>query len=113
MTSVNPSAVLSKYNENIYVESIKVFQDFIIVFTFMEVGYEKIWKPCQKGVLISTQSMLELQTYLLDQKSFEYKLKQIDFLKKLFSVLRSKQVLPNAVQMKNSFKAFKDNKHGL
>lgn len=107
MTSRHPSCALSKYNTDVYNESIQFLNDFIYLFSNIEVGYKKLWKPSQSGVRISTQSMLEVQSYLLESKNYWFVLTSRfsqDCLENLFSVLRSKQIVPNAVQVKNNLK---------
>jgi hypothetical protein len=77
------------------------------MFQCMEVGYKKCWKPSQTGVLVTTSSMLELHKKLLDDKKYDFVLTSRfsqDCLENLFSVLRSKQIVPNALQVKNNLK---------
>lgn len=84
---------MSKYIENAYVECITFFEDFNHIFTFMEVVYKNIWKPCQIDVLISSYE------FILTSKFSQ------DCLGNLFSVFRSKQVVPNSVQVENKLEA--------
>ncbi|KAJ4426849.1 hypothetical protein ANN_26648 [Periplaneta americana] len=107
MTSRHPMCALSKFNLNVYRDSIAFLKDFMDLFCNMEVGQKKIWKPSQTGVLISTQAMLELQANLLEDRQYKFLLTSRfsqDCLENLFSVLRSKQCVPNAVQVKNNLK---------
>lgn len=107
MTSRHPSCALSKFNIEAYNEAITFLRDFMDLFLNMEVGYKKLWKPSQSGVLISTQSVLELQAELLEKKEFQFVLTSRfsqDCLENLFCCLRSKQLVPNAVQVKNNLK---------
>lgn len=107
MTSRHPSCALSKFNIKTYDESIQFLKDFMDLFLNMDVGYKRIWKPSQTGVLISTQSMLDLHSYLLEAKNYSFVLTSRfsqDCLENLFCILRSKQVVPNAVQVKNNLK---------
>lgn len=107
MTSRHPSCALSKFNLNVYRDSIAFLKDFRDLFCNMEVGQKKIWKPSQTGVLISTQAMLELQANLLEDRQYKFLLTSRfpqDCLENLFSVLKSKQCVPNAVQVKNNLK---------
>jgi hypothetical protein len=59
------------------------------IFRRMEVGHKRTWKPSQTGVLVSTESLLGLQMELLEN---------------LFCSLRAKQIVPNALQVKNNLK---------
>lgn len=107
MTSRHPSNALSKFNLVSYNETVTFLEDFKFIFANLEVGYKKLWKPSQTGVLISTQSILELHTNLLDSKGYGFLLTSRfsqDCLENLFSVLRSKQIVPNALQVKNNLK---------
>lgn len=107
MTSRHPSCALSKFNKCVYNETINFLQEIINIFTEIKVGYKKIWKPCQTGVLISTHSILELQSDLLENKGYQFVLTSRfsqDCLENLFCVMRSKQIVPNAVQVKNNLK---------
>lgn len=107
MTSRHPSCALSKLNIDVYNSTIGFLKQILELFSSMEVGHKKIWKPSQTGVLISTQSMLDLQEYLLNEKKYTFFLTSRvsqDCLENLFCVLRSKQLVPNAVQVKNNLK---------
>jgi hypothetical protein len=80
---------------------------FMELFRNMAIGYKKLWKPSQTGVLISTQSMLNVQANLLENKSYKFILTSRfsqNSLENLFSSLRAKQIVPNAVQVKNNLK---------
>jgi len=66
-----------------------------------------MWKPFQTGIIILTQSIIQLSKYLLDKKGFDFVLSgkfTQDCLENLFSIVRSKHVIPNAVQFKNDLK---------
>jgi hypothetical protein len=102
MTSRHPSAALSRHHESVYKNTITFLNDFMDMFQCMEVGYKKCWKPSQTGVLVTTSSMLELHKKLLDDKKYDFVLTSRfsqDCLENLFSVLRSKQIVPNALQV--------------
>jgi hypothetical protein len=107
MTSRHPSCALSKMNEVVYNDTITFLKDFMELFRNMAIGYKKLWKPSQTGVLISTQSMLNVQANLLENKSYKFILTSRfsqNCLENLFSSLRAKQIVPNAVQVKNNLK---------
>ncbi|KAF2891237.1 hypothetical protein ILUMI_14937 [Ignelater luminosus] len=72
MSSRHPSSALSKINLTAYNDAGQFLKDFMDLFTRMEVGPKKVWKPSQTGVLISTQSVLELQAELLEIKKYEF-----------------------------------------
>lgn len=107
MTSRHPSCALSKFNIEVYNDTIKFLEDFIILFTKLEVGPKKVWKPSQTGAIISTSSILQLQSFLLGNKDYKFLLTSRfsqDCLENLFCILRSKQIVPNALQVKNNLK---------
>nr|CAI5855991.1 unnamed protein product [Callosobruchus analis] len=47
MTSRHPTCALIKFNIDIYNETIIFLNDFLELFTIMEVGFKKLWKPSQ------------------------------------------------------------------
>ena len=77
------------------------------LFGTMKVHSTKVWKPSQTAVLISSQSVLQLYVKLLENKKYEFVLTirfSQDYLENLFSALRNKQIIPNAIQLKNHVK---------
>jgi len=73
----------------------------------IKIGYKKTWKPCQSGVLVATQSILDLQDLFLNKKNFRFLLTSRftqDCLENLFSCMRSIQSVPNALQFKCNLK---------
>ncbi|XP_039281898.1 uncharacterized protein LOC120350879 [Nilaparvata lugens] len=104
MTSRHPVNALSKEKLQIYEELIEFLRNFIDLFTRIEVGEKKHWKPSQTGVNISTKSILDLQKELLSEDHYKFLLTARftqDCLENLFSSVRIKQVIPNAAQFKN------------
>lgn len=107
MTSRSPVNALSTLNEEAYEKAVTFLNDFMEIITLMEVGIKKIWKPSQTGMLISTKSILDLQNILLKEKEYKFVLTgrfSQDCLENVFSILRSKQITPNAMQVKNHLK---------
>lgn len=107
MTSRSLMNALSKIDVSIYTSTIKFLEDFMEIINFMEVGLKKLWKPSQTGILISTRSILDIQKILLEEKKYKFILTgrfSQDCLENVFSVLRSKQIVPNALQVKNNLK---------
>lgn len=107
MSSRVPKLALGKLNETKFNESIDFLNEVIEVISQIEVGILKTWKPFQTGIIISTKSAIELTKYLLDVKKFEFVLTgrfTQDCLENLFSVVRSKHVIPTALQFKNDLK---------
>ncbi|XP_037040307.1 uncharacterized protein LOC119077264, partial [Bradysia coprophila] len=66
-----------------------------------------VWKPFQRGFLVSCTSILELSSYLLTERGFEYFLPSRglqDCLENLFSCVRSDNPKPNAIQVRDAIK---------
>lgn len=93
---------LEKYNE-----AIQFLYEFIDLITSVTFGVKASWKPFQTGIILTTKSFIELSAYLIDEKNYEYVLGgrfTQDCLENLFSVLRSKHSILNALQFKNNLK---------
>lgn len=65
------------------------------------------FKPVQAGILITTKSVIELSDYLLTEREYQFvltgRLTQ-DCVENLFSCIRAKHVVPNAIQFKYNLK---------
>lgn len=68
MSSRNPTVALSKLNFEKYLETLQFLRDLINLFKKIKIGAKGTWKPCQTGVLLSTQSILDLQDLFLNKK---------------------------------------------
>jgi len=107
MTSRHIVMALSKLKPDIYEKSIIFLNNFIEIMTHLEVGHKRSWKPSQSGSILSTTSILDLQNIYLNEKGFHFLLTSRftqDCLENLFSVLRTKNIIPNALQFKNDLK---------
>lgn len=107
MSSRDPVVALSKFNPEKYLETLQFLNKFMDLFRNIKIGYRKTWKPCQSGVLIATQSILDLQDLFLNKKNFRFLLTSRfiqDCLENLFSCMRSIQSIPNALQFKSNLK---------
>lgn len=107
MTSRSPTLALSKYNKNKYEESRLFLLEVIKLFQNLKIGEKGHYKPVQTGIIISTNSILHLTEYLLNDKAYKFVLTgrfSQDCLENLFSVIRSKNVTPTALQFKNNLK---------
>lgn len=101
MSSRSPVVALSRLNPEKYNETIEFLKDIMDLFRNIKIGNKSTWKPCQTGVLLATQSILELQfvlKFLLTSRFTQ------DCLENLFSSIRSIQPIPNALQFKNNLK---------
>lgn len=107
ITSRHCSVVLGKLCIEKFNESISFLYEFIDLFKDIRVGNEGYFKLVQKGMIITTTSILELTNYLLEEKGFEFVLTgrmTQDCAENLFFVVRSKNPVPNALQFKNYLK---------
>lgn len=73
-----------------YKDTVSFLNEVIEIFTNLHVGNKGDFKPVQKGVIISTKSILELADYLFRERKFQFlltgRLTQ-DCIENLFSVL--------------------------
>lgn len=107
MTSRHSGLVLSNYRPEKYAEAVEFLNNIIELFTQLKVGSISGWKPFQNAVIISTTSLIQLSSYLLNERGFQFVLSSRftqDCLENLFFVIRMKNVIPNAFQFKNNLK---------
>ena len=87
-----------------YIEAINFLRKVINVFRRMKVGKDKKWKPIQRGMLMACTALLEIQEdLLLRRKIFTFLLLgrfTQDFVENLFSLLRFRVAVPNALHFK-------------
>ena len=65
------------------------------------------FKPVQRGIMISTQSIIDLTEYLITKRNFQYVLTTRftqDCVENLFSQIRQKNVIPHSLQFTNDLK---------
>lgn len=106
MTSRHPVLALSKLKPEMYESSIQFLKGLIYIMMDIELGYKRTWKPSQKGSILAT-SILDIQTIYLDDKGFNFILTSRfteDCLENVFSIMRTKNIVPNALQVKNNLK---------
>lgn len=106
MCSRNVTKALSYKVPETFRNAVTCLEEAIELFTDMKVGIDGRWKPFQTACIISTQTVLELSNYLLSN-GFTFflpsRLTQ-DCIENLFSIVRMKNVIPNALQFKNNLK---------
>lgn len=105
MTSRHCKLALGKKSENVYNESINFLNEIIDIFTKLKIG-KGDFKPVQRGIVITTKSVIDLTQYLITHKSFKFVLTSRftqDCIENLFSQIRQKNV-PNPLQFKNDLK---------
>lgn len=112
MTSRTQNLALRKIpgnelSESKFQTSVAFLESIIKLFQEMIVGSGAQFKPVQRGVIISTKSIIELSTYLLNEKGYQYVLAgrlTSDCMENIFSSVRAKQPSPNALQFKQNLK---------
>lgn len=107
MTSKHPVLALSKLKPDIYEESIQFLKQFIIIMTDIKVGHERTWKLSQARSLLATTSILDIQKIFLVDKEFHFILTSRfteDCLENVFSELRTWNIVPNGLLVKNNLK---------
>lgn len=70
-------------------------------------GVKNEWKPYQKGIIITTQSFLDIADLLLNERGYKFVLGArftSDCIENIFSVLRMKNCILNALQLKHNLK---------
>lgn len=77
MTVRHPSLALGKRNLAKYEETTSFLKESNAFFTELQVGENNSWKPFQKSCAISTTSLLEISTYLLNERQFQFCKRQI------------------------------------
>lgn len=105
MTSRCCSVALGKKNENTYNNSIKFLYEIINIFTRLKIGNQ--FKPVQRGIIISTKSIIELTATLITEKNFKFVLTSRftqDSIENLFGQIRQKHVIPTPLQFSNDLK---------
>jgi len=98
MTSRYQKLALSYYNEDVYKDTTTFLKDFMDIVQGITVGDRK-WKPFQSGLLLCTQTALDLQIEYLEKEKFHFLLLgrfTQDALENLFFVIRARTSIPDA-----------------
>lgn len=107
MSGRNLYLALGFNNIKKFEETIAFLHEVIELFKGLKIGQKGNWKPFQTAVIMSTTTVLQLISFLLRDRGFNYflssRLSQ-DCIENLFSVERLKIVIPNAFQFKNNLK---------
>jgi len=107
MTNRKMSLALSKCDTEKYKEAINFLNEVIVLFRDLSVGNKNQWKPFQAAVILSTKSIIDLVEQLINDCDFQFLLTSRltqDCIENFFSVIRKRNVVPNAVQFKNNLK---------
>lgn len=101
MSNRKLSLALSKLKNEKFKEVIDFLNEVIILFRDLAVGDKGHWKPFQSAVILSTMTVIDLSQYLINDCDFLFLLTSRltqDCLENLFSAVRRKNIIPNAVQ---------------
>ena len=71
MSARNLTLALSKINKDKFVENINFLYKFIDFISLLKFG-KGDWKPFQKGIVITTLSFIELSTFLIDSRNYQF-----------------------------------------
>lgn len=107
MSSRHCSVALGKLHIEKYNENVDFLNEFLELFKNLTVGQKQQFKPVQKGIMITTISILQLTNYLLEEKAFQFLLPVAwhkHCVENLFSVIKSKNPVLNALQFENNLK---------
>lgn len=107
MSRRNLSVALGSHNVEKFNETIAFLHEVIELFVALKVGQAGRWKPFQTAVIMSTTTIIQLTSFLLNHRHYDFflpsRLTQ-DCIENLFSLVRMKNVIPNALQFKNNLK---------
>ena len=104
MSSRHPVLALSKNNSEAYSEAVNFLKKFIHIIETLKIGRGE-WKPVQRGIILSTTSILKLTEVLLDDHSFILTSRfSQDCLENLFSTVRLKNPIPTPLEFKRNLK---------
>lgn len=96
MTARNCNKALGLKNQEIYNINILFLHEIIDLFKKIKIGPKEIFKPVQRGFILSTTSIINFVEYLLNERNFQFvligRLTQ-DCMENLFSVIRHKNVI--------------------
>lgn len=106
LTSRYHKLALYHYDTDLYKENISFLKDFIEIIEGITVGDGK-WKPYQSGLLLCTQTVLDLQVEYLEKFNFKYLLLgrfTQDALENLFSLIRARKSVPDVREFKTTLR---------
>jgi hypothetical protein len=112
---------LSKNNMDEYNATVNFLEEILHITTNIHIGSGGYWKPFQKGIMLATKGVLDLQKKFLNVYNFHYILPSRftqDALENLFSNVRARNPVPNAKEFKTALRLitisqyFAQPKHG-
>lgn len=72
MTSRHCSISLGIKDITKYKNTVSFLNEFMEIFCHLHIGDKGYFKPVQKGVIISTKSILDLADYLFRERNFQF-----------------------------------------
>lgn len=107
MSNRSLKLALGLKNVAVYEEAINHISKTAHVFRFMTIGINGHWKPIQTGVIMACECILQLQSYFLKERLYQF-LFTARFcqccLENIFSAVRVRQPVPNPLQVKQNLK---------
>lgn len=90
-------------------QSVEFLKSVIDLFHNIKIGQDGKFKPVQCGIMITTTSFIELTNYLINNRGYSYVLGARftqDCIENLFSNIRKKFPVPNALKFKQCLKIY-------
>lgn len=97
----------NKETEKQFNYNVAFLESIVELFREIKIGYKPIFKPVQSGIMITTTSIIELTKYLIIERKYSYVLSgrfTQDCLENIFSSIRIRHPIPNALQFKHNLK---------
>lgn len=111
ITARTPQLALGKQagdeKEERFNNSIAFLESIIELFREIKIGHQPKFKPVQNGIMITTKSIIQLTKYLIHERGYLYVLTgrfTQDCLENVFSSMRVRHPIPNALQFKQNLK---------
>lgn len=97
----------NKKTEEQFEKNITFLESIVELFRDIKIGYKPTFKPVQNGIMITTTSIIALTKYLITERKYSYVLSgrfTQDCLENIFSSIRTRHPIPNALQFKQNLK---------
>lgn len=97
---------LSHFDEDVFNDTINFLQEFMNIVQRIKVG-NGTWKPFQSGILLCTQTVLDIQKEYLEKHKFKFLMLgrfTQDALENLFPVIRARNAVSDAREFKQALR---------
>lgn len=97
----------NKKTEERFVNNIAFLESVVELFRDLRIGHKSTFKPVQSGIMITTTSIIQLIKYLITERKYLYVLSgrfTQDCVENIFSSIRARHPIPNALQFKQNLK---------